>query len=367
MILIDGNYKEGGGQIIRTALAFSTITQIPFTVDNIRSGRKDAGLKPQHLFCIKALQELCDAKAEGAEIGSSKITYIPGKIKGKTIKIDIGTAGSITLLMQALLLPCFFADKQVKLRLKGGTNTKWAMPLEYFQDVFLPHIAKFCEKISVKLIRRGYYPKGGGEVEITIKPKFKLSDYPDFKTFLEEIRKQNLNINNTEQNHLLQIRGLSHASKHLEKAEVADRQAKAARFLLNKYEVPVTIRKEYCDTFSPGSGITLWALFSKQKEDLDTINPTILGADSLGEQGKPSEKVGEEAANELIRQIESESPVDKHLADNLMPWMALFCPSTIKASEITEHTRTNIYVVEQFLGKLFEIDEKKKTVSAKLC
>ena len=295
MIHINGNYKEGGGQILRTALALSTITQTPFEADNIRAGRKNAGLKPQHLFCIKALQDLCNAKAEGAETGSSRITYTPGKIKGKTINIDIGTAGSITLLMQALLLPCFFADKQVKLRLKGGTNTKWAMPIEYFQEILIPHIAKFCEKISVKLIRRGYYPQGGGEAEITIKPKYRLADYPDFKTFLSEIRKQNRNINSTEQHHLIQIKGISHAAKILENAQVSDRQAKSARFLLNKYQVPVNIRKEYCDTLSPGSGITVWAVFSKNPEDLDLINPIMLGADSLGEKGKPSEKIGKDA------------------------------------------------------------------------
>ena len=365
MIHIDGSYKEGGGQIVRTALAFSTITQIPFDVDKIRLGRKDAGLKPQHLFCIKTLEKLCNAKAEGAEMGSSDLKYAPGKIQGKTIEIDIGTAGSISLLMQALLLPCFFADKTVKLKLKGGTNVKWSMPIEYFQEVFIPHIRKFCEKIDVKLIRRGYFPKGGGEVEITIKPKFKLADYSDFKTFLEEIRKQE-GINTTEQYNLIQIRGVSHASKSLENAQVAERQAKAARFLLNKYEVPVTIRTEYCDTYSAGSGITLWALFSKQKEDLDLINPIILGADSLGERGKPSEKVGEDAAKALIRQIESKAPIDSHLADNLLPWMALFCPSTIKASELTQHTITNIYVIEQFLGKLFKVDEKNKIISTKL-
>lgn len=367
MIHIDGSYKEGGGQIARTALAFSTITQISFEATDIRSGRKDAGLKPQHLFCIKALEKLCNAKCGGAEIGSSKLRYIPDKIKGKTIQIDIGTAGSISLLMQALLLPCFFADKKVKLKLTGGTNTKWSMPFEYFQEVFIPHIKKYCEKIDVKLIRRGYFPKGGGEIEITITPKFKLADYPGFNAFLGEIRKQNLGIHSTEQHTLVQIRGVSHASKHLENAQVAERQAKAAKFLLNKYEVPVNIRTEYCDTLSPGSGITVWALFSKQKEDLDMINPIILGGDSLGEKGKPSEKVGEDAAKALMKQIESKAPIDSHLADNLIPWMALFCPSEIKVSELTGHALTNIYTVEQFLGKIFEIDEEKRIISAKLC
>ncbi len=367
MIYLDGSYKEGGGQIARTALAFSTITQISLEIDNIRSGRKDAGLKPQHLFCIKTLEQLCNAKIGGAEIGSSKLRYIPDKIKGKSLDVDIGTAGSISLLMQALLLPCFFANKTIKLKLKGGTNTKWSMPIEYFQEVFIPHVKKFCEKIDVKLIKRGYYPKGGGEVEITIKPKFKLADYPSFDAFLGATRKQNLSIDNTEQHHLLQIRGVSHASKHLEDAQVAERQAKTAKFLLNKYRVPVNIRTEYCDTLSPGSGITVWALFSKRKEDLDLINPIIIGADALGEKGKSSEKVGEEVAKSLIQQIDSKAPVDSHLADNLIPWMALFCPSLIKTSEITEHTLTNIHVVEQFLGKLFEVDKEKKIILTKLC
>lgn len=364
MIKLDGNYGEGGGQIVRTALAFSTITQIPFEVADIRSGRTKPGLKAQHTHCIKALEKLCKAKSEGAEIGSNYIKYEPGKIKGKTINIDIGTAGSITLLMQALLLPCFFADKSVRLHITGGTNVAWSMPFEYFEQVFIPHIAKYCEQIKIQLTKRGYYPKGGGSVDITIKPKFKLSDYTSFNELWKEIQKQEI-IQQTEQCNLLQIKGVSHASKHLENAQVADRQAKAARSLLAKYNVPININTEYCDTFSPGSGVTLWAIFSKQKDDIDLINPIRLGADALGEKGKSSEQVGQEAAKKLMSQIDSEAPIDRNLADNLIPWMALFCPSKIKASEITNHTITNIYVVEQFLGKIFEINKEEKIISSK--
>lgn len=367
MIKIDGNYLEGGGQIVRTALAFSTITQKPFEVHEIRRGRKNPGLKPQHLYCIKALEQLCTAKAEGAEIESSAIRYTPGKIQGKTIKIDIGTAGSITLLLQSLLLPCFFADKKIKLKLKGGTNVKWSMPIEYLEHVLAPHLKKFCEDIKIKLIKRGYYPKGGGEVEITIKPKYKLAEHPGFESFLKEIRTKQKGINSTEQPKLIQIKGISHASKTLEKAQVAERQAKSAKFLLSKYEVPVNIRTEYCDTLSPGSGITVWAVFSKNEEDLDLINPIILGADGLGERGKPSEEVGKEAAQSLAEEIDSGAPTDYHLADNLVPWLALFCPSSIKTSKITDHAKTNIYTVEQFLGKIFEIETDKRIISAKFC
>ncbi len=365
MIKLDGNYGEGGGQIIRTALAFSTITQVPFEITGIRSGRDKPGLKAQHLNCIKSLEKLCDAKSEGAELGSSFLKYWPGKIKGKTINVDIGTAGSITLLLQSLLIPCFFADKKVRLHLKGGTNVAWSMPIEYFEHVFVPRIAKYCEKIKVRLNKRGYYPAGNGEVDITIQPKFKLADYPDFNSFYKELHKQNMGINSTEQHYLMQIKGVSHASKDLEKADVAERQAKAARHMLAKYNVPISISTEYSDTISTGSGITLWAIFSKAKDDIDIINPIRLGADALGERGKSSEEVGQEAAKGLISQVDSKAPIDKHLADNLIPFMALFCPSKIKASELTNHTLTNIYIVEQFLGKVFEINKEEKIISSR--
>lgn len=365
MIKLDGNYGEGGGQIVRTALAFSTITQIPVEINNIRSGREQAGLKAQHLTCIKSLEKLCDAKSEGAELGSSSLKYWPGKIKGKTINIDIGTAGSITLLLQSLLLPCFFADKAVRLHLKGGTNVAWSMPIEYFEQVFAPQIAKYCEKLKIQLNKRGYYPAGNGEVDITIQPKFKLADYPDFNSFYKELQKQNIGINSTEQHYLMQIKGVSHASKDLEKAEVAERQAKAARHMLAKYTVPISISTEYCNSISTGSGITLWAIFSKARDDIDLANPIRLGADALGERGKSSEQVGQEAAKELILQIDSKAPIDKHLADNLIPFMALFCPSKIKASELTNHALTNIYIVEQFLGKVFDINKEEKIISSR--
>ena len=171
MIEIDGSYCEGGGQIMRTALALSTITGKPFKVSNIRKGRCTSGLKNQHLYCIEALKKLCNADVKGASIGSECVEYSPGKIEGKTISIDIETAGSITLLLQALLMPCCFADKKTRLRLKGGTDVKWSMPFDYFKEILLPQLRKY-DNIDVSLQRRGYYPKGGGKVDITIKPKY---------------------------------------------------------------------------------------------------------------------------------------------------------------------------------------------------
>src|SRR3989339_1721617 len=126
MIELDGSYGSGGGQIVRTALALSTITQKAFEVSDIRKGRSKPGLKNQHLFCIKALEELCNAKTEGAELGSTHLKYQPEKIKPQTLSIDIGTAGSITLLLQSLLIPAVFTNSKIRLKVSGGTDVIWS-------------------------------------------------------------------------------------------------------------------------------------------------------------------------------------------------------------------------------------------------
>ena len=364
MIKLDGNYGEGGGSIARVALALSTITQKPFEVTDIRKGRAKPGLKNQHLFCVKALEELCSARAEGAELGSTSLKYWPGEIKGSTISVDIETAGSISLLLQSLVIPAMFADTKVRLKIKGGTCGLHAMPVEYFSNVLVPHINKFAEKIEVNLEKRGYYPKGNGMVDIKIHPHYKLKEYADFNEFWQHLKQNAPKISSTEQHNLIQIKGISHASSDLQKAEVAERQAKAAKLLLNKLNCPIQIQTEYSDTLSTGSGITLWAIFSKDPDDLDAENPIILGADALGERGKRSEQVGQEAAEKLMQEINSKAPVDSHLADSLIPYLALF-GREIKVSKLTNHTLTNIYVCEQFLGKIFEVDKENKVVKSK--
>ncbi|MBW2976098.1 RNA 3'-terminal phosphate cyclase [Candidatus Woesearchaeota archaeon] len=362
MIELEGSYLEGGGSIARIALALSTITQNPFEIANIRKNRPQPGLKHQHLFCIKALETLCNANVEGAFLGSTSLKYSPGKIEGKTIDIGIKTAGSITLFLQSLLMPSMFADKAVRFSIIGGTDTKWSPTFDYFNNIFLPQMQKYAD-IECRLIKRGYYPKGNGKVQIKIKPLYKISDFSDFNEFLRHLKQTAPKINLAEQGHLIQIKGISHASLDLQNADVAERQAKAAEIELSSYKCPVNIRAEYSETLSAGSGITLWAIFSKQKDEIDIKNPIRLGADALGEKGKKAEVVGKEAAQKLKREIESKAPVDMHLADQILPFVAL-AGGSIKTSKITNHTRTNIYTIEKFLGKTFEIDESNNTVSA---
>ena len=364
LIKINGNWGEGGGAIARVALALSTITQKPFEIYDIRKGRKDTGLKNQHLYSVKSLQELCNADTEGAELGSLYLKYYPKKIIAKNLNINIETAGSTALLLQALLLPAMFVSKPITITISGGSDTKWSQPFDYFNNVLLPQLQRFA-KIEARLLKRGYYPKGNGKIEIKINPKFKLNNFSSFNDFHQHL-KQSLNpYNLIEQYHLIQIKGISHASNGLQNARVAERQAESAQSILkSKYDIPINIIPEYQDTLSTGSGITLWAIFSKNMNDIDENNPIRLGADALGEQGKRAEIVGEEAAKNLIKEVESKAPVDMHLADQILPFMALIGNSKIKVSEITNHCRTNIYTIEQFLGNIFNIDEEKKIISS---
>ncbi len=363
MIRVNGAYLEGGGQIARTALALSTITQKPFEVYDIRKGRKDSGLKSQHLYCVRSLKELCNAVAEGDELGSLILSYYPKKLVAKNLSVDIETAGSITLLLQALLLPAMFVSKPITIAITGGTDVKWSSSFDYFNNVLLPQLQRFA-KIDARLLKRGYYPKGNGKAEIKINPKLKLNDFSSFEEFNNNLRQSVQKYNLIEQYNLIKINGISHAARNLESSRVAERQAHSAQAILSKkFSVPIKISSEYQDTMSIGSGITLWATFSKNKDDIDENNPIRLGSDALGEQGKKAEIVGEEAASGLIKEIESKAPVDRHLADQILPFMALIGSSSIKVSEISNHCRTNIYAIEQFLGSVFKLYEEQKIIS----
>lgn len=343
MIEIDGSAFEGGGQMARTALALSTVLQKPFAMRSIRKGRKEPGLKAQHLEGVNALKRLCSAQAEGAELGSTELAFYPGKIQPGKYAIEIGTAGSITLLLQNLLLPAIFAGKKCVFTISGGTDVSWSPSVDYFSNVLLPHLSAYAT-FECKLLERGYYPKGQGKVELSIIPKLEKE-----RLFSGNVPR----INQIHRGNLLQIKGVSHASIDLSNAQVAERQAKAAEMLLAKLKCPIQIRHEYRKTASTGSGITLWARFGEEGE-IDG-KEVILGADALGERGKKAEDVGNQAAMELLAEIESQACVDRHLSDQLIPFLALFGGKYL-ASQVTEHAKANIYVCEQFFGKCVESD-----------
>jgi RNA 3'-terminal phosphate cyclase (GTP) len=343
MITLDGSHLEGGGQIVRTALALSVLTQKAFHVTNIRAKRPTPGLKNQHLLAIRTLRDLCGGVAEGAVLGSTALTFYPRPItKRRDIEIDVGTAGSLTLLMQALLLPAMFCGKRIKITMKGGTDVAWSPSYDYFRNVVLPQFLRYG-KIECSLQQRGYYPKGQGVIELICRKQYVFGD---------EVKPLSL----MEQGTLIKISGLSHASSDLASAQVAERQATAARALLGKWKIPVDIVSSSSTTSSTGSGITLWAIFARDHQNVDFIDPIRVGVDVLGEKGKKAELVGQECAEQLNKTIASHAPIDTHLADHLIPLLGIV-GGEITVQEISNHTKTNIHIVEQFLDVSFHVDE----------
>lgn len=357
MIQLDGSFGEGGGALVRTALALSVLTGTSFQVTNIRAGREQSGLKAQHVEAIKALQKMCDAITNGVHLGSPELFFQPKEMKGGTYEIDIGTAGSITLLLQALLLPCLFAPRSVTLRITGGTCGRWQASVDYFQQLLIPHLQRFADKIEVRILKRGYYPRGGGLVEVKITPRFLRKKFPDQISFQQELQQKCSRMMLAEQGKLEQIRGVVNVSAELQEKRVGERIQKSALDSLQDLRVPVNIRVEYAPSWSIGGELLLWAVFSTEGQ-VDFDNPIFLGSDALVDPGKRSEEIGKEAAAKLVKEIKSRAAVDEHLADQLIPFMALLPGSTIRVGSVSQHTLTNIFIVEQFLPVSFQVKEQ---------
>ncbi len=326
MIVLDGSKYEGGGGLLRTSLAFSAASGIPFKILNIRANRDNSGLRPQHLNAVKSVAELCNAEISEIDVGSKELEFIPNKIESKKINIDIGTAGSTTLILQAILPAALYSKKNIKLNIKGGTNNMMAPPIDNLFLVFLPILKKLGADVECNLKKRGYYPKGGGEISAEINTS--------------KMKKIEL----IERGNLLKIIGVANASEELKKPMVAEREAESAEGKLKHLDVPIEIKKEYCETFSVGTSISLCAEFEK----------TLIGADSFGKRGKPAEEVGKDAAEKLLEEINSNGCVDRRMADQLIPYMALW-GGKIKTREISMHTQTNIWVAEKLLNVKFEV------------
>lgn len=344
ILQIDGNFEEGGGQILRSALALSCITKKPFDIKDIRKNREQPGLKHQHLHCIKALQQIYDCRVEDAYLGSEKIRFIPGKLKKRTIDIDIGTAGSITLLLQSIMLAVAFENKTVRVKIKGGTDVKWSMSWDYFNEILIPNIRRVAN-IETKLLKRGYYPVGGGQVELKIKPIEKR----------EWIRLE-------KRGKIIHVKGVSHASRDLIEAEVSERQASSAKQVISELNCPIKIDARYNESQCTGSGITLWATYSLDNDEIDVYRPIRIGSDYYGEKGVRAEEIGSKVANKLLKIIYTGAVVDEHLCDNLIPYLGLL-KGEIKTNKITKHTKANIYVCEKFLGIKYKIEDNNISVN----
>jgi len=329
MVEIDGSTGEGGGQILRTAISLSAVKKTPCHIFNIRKGRPKPGLQTQHLLGLQALSQLCNGKLEGDYLNSTEIKFSPGEIYKEKISIKIPTAGSITLILQTLIPVCLLAKKPVEIEFEGGaTDTFFSPTIDYFRYVFLKNLEKIGAKVKIDILKRGFYPEGGAKIVAKIFPsKLKPIDL-------------------TERGEFKKILVISGASVSLKNKKVAERQTAGVREVLGKLKLPIEEKIEYYNTQSPGSQICLICDFEN----------TVIGTDNLGKLGKRAEDVGKEAALELLKEQKSGACLDKYSADQILPYLALASgKSQVTVSEITNHAKTNIWVIEKVLKGKFEI------------
>lgn len=325
MIRIDGSFGEGGGQILRSAVALSCLTGRAVEITNIRANRPKPGLAAQHLKGIEAAKLISHAEVEGLRIGSTRVVFKPKSLRGGNFKIDIGTAGSVTLILQTVLLPSLFAELESRFEITGGTDVAWSPPVDYLRNVTLKALTEMGCEVEVKLIKRGYYPKGGGKIEVTVKPsRITGAEFSEQKE---------------------DVKGTSHCQNLPE--HVAKRQANAALEFLKERGIEAKINTEVTSGFSTGSGITIWSGYK--------------GDGSLGERGKRAEVVGREAAERFYIEYSTPGVFDSHLADQLMPFAAAGRGKTVyTTTKITMHQKSNAYVIEKFLEDVIELDEEKR-------
>ena len=336
---IDGAYGEGGGQILRSALALSAILQQPIKINNIRAGRRNPGLAAQHLTGVNAIAKITEAKVKGAEIGSQELTLIPHTLKAGNYIFDVAanqpSAGAISLVFQAIALPLAFADAASTVTLRGGTHVSWSPTVHYIQEIFLPHAAPFGFQAKISLNKWGWYPRGGGEAVVEVYPTKRNGDGKPTLYGTQLLAR----------GELLKIHGVS-AHSNLPQ-HIAQRQQRQAMRRLRDLQAKTTIELVNAPATGQGTLVFLKAIFEN----------TSAGYSSLGERRKRAEKVADEACQELKEFLSTDAAIDYHLADQLIPLMALAegC-SAFRTSKITAHLTTNIWVAEQFLPVKFQVD-----------
>lgn len=340
MVVLDGSYGEGGGQILRSALALSILTGRPVRVENIRARRPNPGLQAQHLSAVKAAAMLCRAQVHGVALGATTLTFIPqGPPAPGTYTIDVGTAraggsaGSVTLILQAILLPLAYAPGTSRVTLRGGTHVPWSPPFHYVRDVLLPCLARMGLRAEVHLERWGWYPAGGGEISLEVHgPLAGQGLY----------RWQPLTL--TERGPLRRLWGWAAVSNL--PLEIAKRMAARANRLLREAGLPDEVEAIQVESPGPGAGIFLIAEYAHVRA----------GASAYGKKGLPAERVAEEAVADLLAFHRSSAAVDPHLADQLILPLAL-APgaSRFTTSCITAHLLTSIWVACHFVGDRFEV------------
>jgi len=311
---INGGHGEGGGQIIRSAITLSCITKQPIHLENIRKNRKNEGLRPQHLTAIIILQKIANAKVIGAKIGSTELKFIPGNIENLELIEDVKTAGSIALILQVLIPVVAISQKKLSLIIKGGTDVLWSPSMDYTQYVLKEAYSRIGINFSIKLTKRGYYPKGGGEIKLEVYPsKIKSINFSQRKT-----------------NNLKMICTFSKIPREIiiEKLKIIEKKISKTNF-----NVEVKIKEE--NAIDSGASLLLYSIDEN----------SIIGIDGL------FNKKNQNFDLDFNKFINNSTGMDENLADMLVVPASLGIEKTVfQVKEITKHLETNLFVTSKITG-----------------
>jgi len=328
MIELDGCHGEGGGQLVRTAVALAALTGKPLLLSNVRANRDKPGLAAQHLAAVRAVASLCDARCDGLVLGSRSFSVSPRcKSSGGELRVDVGTAGSVTLVLQALLPVLLAAGGPSRAVVTGGTDVRQAPSWDYFCEVLLFLLGRMRVRVRASLARRGYYPRGGGEVTLEVQPgalaPLGLTEPPTAWRICGEAHVANLPVS------------------------IAERMREAARAALAResfIRARVLAREEAAGT---GGAITVWAASDAAR----------IGACRVAQRGVRAEALGEAVGHELAADLASGATLDTHAADQILIYLALAeGDSSFSVREVTSHARTAMWLISQFLAVRYVIE-----------
>lgn len=310
MLTIDGS--DGGGQVVRSALTCAALTGDPVRVEHVRGSRPSPGMRPQHVAAAHAIAAACDGDLDGTDVGSETLAFEPVTPRGGEYEVAVGTAGAVTLVCDAVLPLATVVDEPLTLTVTGGTDVKWAPPVDYYRYVKLPLLRRFGLRVRLDVDRRGFYPAGGGRVTLTVDPSALSPIELEERGDLDEVAVHSV------------------AAEALEDADVADRQATAAADALDDAGVRTQSTVTYADADSPGSAIVLAADYEHSRA----------GFTALGERGLPSEAVANHALEAFRTFDDGSGAVDEHLADQCMLPLAI-AGGAVRIPRVTDHVRTN--------------------------
>ncbi len=329
MIQIDGSTGEGGGQVLRTALGLSLVTGQPFQIRNIRAGRARPGLLRQHLTAVQAAVSVGGATVEGAELGSVELKFTPGKIRPGEYRFAVGTAGSVTLVLQTVLPALMTASAASDLTLEGGTHNPAAPPADFLEKAFLPILARMGPQCTLTLDRHGFYPAGGGRLRVRVQPVPRLQPL----SLLE--RGETLS-----RRARVLVTGIP---EHVGRREwkVLQRELQWPDEACSVEQVP--------DSSGPGNVVLVELAFARVTEVVTTF----------GERGLSAEKVADSAVGAVRRYLASGVPVGEHLADQLLVPMALAGGGEYKTMPLTRHSMTNMDIIRMFVKVAFDLQKEE--------